>query len=108
MRLRMACGLAAALGVAACGGDEGGPTATRFLELVSGDSQAVTVMTASAPLVVRVVDDSGAPVAGVVVTFAVTLDGGPGRGSSTSRDTTDVGGLASAVYTAGPDAGVRR
>ena len=107
MRLRAACGLLAALGIAACAGDDGAPTATRFLELVSGDSQAVTVMTSSVPLVVRVVDDAGAPMAGVAVDFAVTSDGGPGRGASTARDTTDADGLASAVYTAGPDAGTR-
>ncbi|HTK57297.1 MAG TPA: hypothetical protein VL295_10730 [Gemmatimonadales bacterium] len=95
---------AVALAIAACGGSDGGPPPIYSLARVSGDSQNVEVVTASAPLVVRVIDADSQPVAGVTVNFAVTQ----GTGDVTASDVSDVDGLVSAVYTAGSDAGARK
>ncbi|HWA41506.1 MAG TPA: hypothetical protein VG712_07860 [Gemmatimonadales bacterium] len=90
--------------VAACGGGDGSPSPAYTLERVAGDSQQVEVTTASAPLVVRVVDQDSLPVAGITVNFAVTQ----GSGTVTASDVTDGDGLASGVYTAASDAGARK
>jgi hypothetical protein len=74
-----------------------GPPAT--LTIVSGNNQtAVAGTTLPLPLVVRVTDQNGNVVPGVVVTFSVT--GGNGSLSAASA-TTDANGLAQATWTLG-------
>jgi Bacterial Ig-like domain (group 1) len=91
--------------VAACDGD--GPAAPRAgppvrIEIVSGDGQEGTVgRRLPDPLVVRVLDDGGLPVPGVVVHFAVTAGGGSLQADA---DTTDAGGLARDRWTLGTGA----
>jgi hypothetical protein len=102
-------GMAGALllaGVVACGEPEGdgGDPATPVLAKVSGDSQAVAPLGASAPMVIRLLDSEGDTLAGQVVTFAVTA----GTGTVTLADTTDATGLASATFTATGTAGARK
>ena len=80
----------------ACGENDPGPTTTDILQKVSGDSQLVAVFTASAPLIVQVVDEGALPVADVIVHFAVTV----GTGTVTLADTTGADGLATAIYSA--------
>ena len=89
--------------VLSCGSQDG-PPAAHTLEKVSGDSQSVAILGASAPLMVRVVDLDDQPAAGVIVKFAVTV----GTGAVTNTVTTGVDGLASATYTAVTDAGARK
>lgn len=73
----------------------------------AGDQQRGVVDRALAsPLVVLVTDDGGNPVGGVVVTFEILDGGGSFGGLPTSVVTTDLDGLAEAVWTLGPDAGV--
>ena len=100
--LRASCFVVSAFALA-CGSPEG-PPATHTIEKVSGDSQSVAILGASAPLVVRVVDVADQPAADVIVKFAVTV----GTGTVTATATTGADGLASATYTAVTDAGARR
>jgi len=73
------------------------------LSKVSGDGQSTTTSTAfTSPLVVKVVDNNGAGVAGVQVTFQVT------QGTATlgaQPATTDANGQASTTVTAGATPG---
>jgi len=70
----------------------------------SGDLQPnlVAGTVAPNPIVVRVTDSTGNPVAGVPVTFAVTQGGGS---VSNPAATTDVNGLAQTAFTTGPKVG---
>jgi uncharacterized protein (TIGR03437 family) len=73
------------------------------IQAVSGSGQTAVINTPfGSPLVVKLVDGSGAPVSGVQVTFAVT-GGSASLGSATS--TTDSSGQASTSITAGGTAG---
>jgi uncharacterized protein (TIGR03437 family) len=73
------------------------------IQTVSGGNQTALVNTAfGAPLVVKVTDAKGNPVAGVQVTFAVA-GGGATVGSATA--TTDANGNASTTVQAGATAG---
>ncbi|HZT23460.1 MAG TPA: hypothetical protein VFB55_11180, partial [Verrucomicrobiae bacterium] len=84
-------------------GSGGAAPAPSNLVLVSGNGQtAAAGSSLSSPLVVKVVDASGAPVPGVVVTFAVTAGGGS---LSTTQTISDAAGLASATFQLGPQAG---
>jgi hypothetical protein len=78
------------------------------LELVSGDGQSAVIGSPlGAPLVVKVVDGSGAPVQGVPVTFR--LLGGDGSVTGGRRDTvvaSQAGGTAQVAFTLGNHAGV--
>jgi hypothetical protein len=79
-----------------------GPAA--ILELVSGDAQADTVgATLTQPLVVRVTDLFGNPVAGTAVAFG-TPDGGSLVPASTTSDSL---GLSQSVWTVGPATGTQ-
>jgi len=78
--------------------------AAAAIQPVSGDAQSDTVgATLPQPLVVRVTDGSGNPVAGVTVDFA-TPDGGSLAPTSTATDTA---GLAQSAWTLGPTAGTQ-
>ncbi|HET9295226.1 MAG TPA: Ig-like domain-containing protein [Gemmatimonadales bacterium] len=85
----------------ACGSDNG-PNASRSIEMQSGDDQTGAVGEELAPLVVRVLDANDAPEANVEVTWAVVSGGGS---IIPTTVLTDGGGLASATFTLGPDAG---
>jgi hypothetical protein len=98
------CVALAALGAACEGGGTEGPVATS-MEAASPTQQ---VALPGAPVtdvpVVRVMDQSGAAMAGVPVTFTVTSGGGS---VGTTTATTNNLGQASAVsWTLGPNAGV--
>ena len=70
---------------------------------VSGSNQTALINAAFAsPLVVKVVDGSGAPVAGLAVSFAVT-GGSATLGNATA--TTGANGQAQTTVTAGPNSG---
>jgi Bacterial Ig-like domain (group 1) len=104
---RSSIGLGLAL-LAAASGCKSSSTTTPTTEppnvvaVVSGDGQSVVVHEpATEPLVVRVTDGSGAPVAGVTVTFV------PGIGGIFSTPpATDADGRTSATFTASSRAGV--
>jgi hypothetical protein len=70
--------LIAHLGISGCGGSETTSSASnKTIQIVSGDAQSSTVATRlSASLVVRVIDASGATVAGAPVSWAVSTNGG--------------------------------
>ena len=95
--------LVASLALGACSDDTVAPPAATTSTISSGSNQTVLAGTAAtAPLAIRVVDQNGAVMSGVSVTFAVAAGGG--SLSSTSA-TTDAGGIASTLYTAGATAG---
>jgi hypothetical protein len=72
------------------------------LEIVSGDLQTDTVVREVAPLVVRVLDDRGRPMAGQVVSFVPAVgDGAP----LVDSDTTDAAGRAEGRWILGAAAG---
>ena len=80
---------------------QGGESHT--LEKVSGDRQGGLVGVAlAAPFVVSVLDEDGAPIAGVAVTFSVTAGGGT---LSAATVTTDANGRARSTLTLGPEPG---
>ena len=80
-----------------------GLAVARTLEKVSGDEQAGPAGAALAePLVVRVQDQNGAPLAGATVDFAVTAGGGT---LSATTATTDANGRAATTLTLGSDPG---
>jgi hypothetical protein len=94
--------LAAAVLAAACG-DGGGPTGNdnvpAQIAAVSGGGQEATVGTKlPAPLVVKVTNSRGAPVAGAAVSWAVTAGGGT---LSAAATTTDASGQTQVEWTAG-------
>jgi len=73
------------------------------LGIVSGDPQSTPAgTTPPSPLGVIVLDQYGFAAAGVTVTWAITAGGGSLSAQST---TTDVAGLTSVTYTAGPTPG---
>jgi hypothetical protein len=72
------------------------PGSAASIEMVSGDGQSAAVGTALSPFVVLVRDDSGNPLPGVSVGFALTAGGGS---LSTASAVTDSGGEASTVLT---------
>ncbi len=68
------------------------PTAGRYLVIDRGAGQSTTATTSFAqPLVFRVVDNFGNPVAGVVLSTAMTQTG-PGAAMTTSSNVTDANG----------------
>jgi hypothetical protein len=91
--------------LAACGGDSVSPPTPTSVTATSVAAQSAVVGTpVSAAPAVKVVDQSGSPISGVTVQFAVTAGGGTlGRTSAT----TDASGSASAgSWTLGTVAGV--
>jgi hypothetical protein len=90
-----------------CGSDATSPEVLiSRLEILTGDQQTDTVgQLLPDPLVVRAIDASGEPLAGVRVTFVVTEGDGDLQLAS-SR--TDESGLAADVWTLGPLAGEQR
>ncbi|MEE8572840.1 MAG: hypothetical protein V3T20_06235, partial [Gemmatimonadota bacterium] len=86
-----------------CGDD--GPTdpgPTLSLAIVSGNSQVGAIGAAlPAPLIVRVEDQSGNPVSGESVTWAVTSAAGPNAGVSSNSTTTGTDGQTSVTLTLG-------
>lgn len=82
------------------------PTGAR-IEIVSGNLQTGGIETALAqPLVARVLDAVGAPVAGVSIVFRVEGgDGSLGNGQRSQVVTSDAAGLASATFELGEYAG---
>ena len=87
--------LAAALPalLASCGDDQAGPDSPAALVIHSGDGQtARTGMEAGEPVRVRVTAQSGGSLAGVTVTFEVTVGGGS---VPSSTAITDANGIAS-------------
>jgi adhesin/invasin len=92
LSLGAACG-AVLVAVVACGGGDKPPTTvtpTGTLSVVSGDSQRIVVGgTTAAPLVAKLVDGTGAPMAGVTVSWAIPV--GSGTLAATSGVTTSAG-----------------
>ena len=79
--------------LASCGGDQAGPDSPAALVIHSGDGQtARTGMEAGEPVRVRVTAQSGGSLAGVTVTFEVTVGGGS---VPSSTAVTDANGIAS-------------
>ncbi len=105
--VRPARWLAAALGVlaAACGGSTEPPAGggASQIQIVSGNGQVQLVgQSLPSPLVVKVVNGSGSPIAGATVTFSVAS--GSASVSPTTA-TTDATGLAQTLVTLGSAAG---
>ena len=81
------------------------PTAPSAIAVYNGNNQTSTVGVALfTPLAVRVTDASGAPVSGVVVTWAVTAGGGTVNPATSTTDST---GRASTVFTLGATIGAQ-
>lgn len=101
--------VAVTLGGASCSGDTSGPgqdPVPMHLAQISGAGQTGEVgAPLPIPLAVKITDKDGDPIAGVPVTFAVTRGGGS---VSASTDTTDAEGLASTIWTMGPDVRVNQ
>ena len=94
-----------AVSVAACGGDNGGPSGNQptSIAINAGNTQAVRYGTPVAIAPSVVVTNSSGPMAGVTVTFTVTAGGGSVTGSPT---TTDAQGIATVgSWTLGPSPG---
>src|SRR2546422_9529052 len=86
----------------ACGNESTTPSVV-VLTPVSGDAQTGRVgAPLGAPFVVRAIDATGKPVAGLSVAWTVTAGGGSASPAST---TTDGSGLASATLTVGNTVG---
>lgn len=105
VRFRLVLALTAGLLGAACGSDTTGTGATSAanLSIVSGNGQVGLVGSAlSLPLVVKVTNSAGAPVAGVGVQFAVTAGAAT---VSPTTSSTDANGQAQANVTLGSTAG---
>lgn len=105
-RLAPSIAIALAASFYGCGGDKltlpGNAQPTK-IEVVTGNAQAGIVGTAlPLPLVVKVTDELGRPVAGQGVGFTVTTGGGQAAPASVE---TDADGRASATWTLGPNAG---
>jgi alpha-tubulin suppressor-like RCC1 family protein len=104
--LRPVALLVLSIALAACGGDTSGPSddgRTSALQVAAGDAQRA-VVTAGLPqsLTVVAVGADGGPVAGTVVRFAVSANGGS---VSPASVTTDAEGRASTAWTLGTVAG---
>ena len=93
----------AAMIVAGCGeGETSGPRIASIV-IVSGTPQSGPIgATLAQPLVVRIEDQSGAPVEGVLVTWTVTSGGGT---VTPAQSTSDVNGLASTSFRLGNSLG---
>jgi alpha-tubulin suppressor-like RCC1 family protein len=86
-----------------CGGDSTGPQLPAALNLVSGNGQSGTVGQALPnPLVVKLVDASGAGVPGVTMLWSAMSGGGA---LSAATMTTDAVGAAAVTWTLGPASG---
>ena len=97
-RTRRLALVAFALGVVSCNPTEA-PPVPQGISAVSGNDQSAAVGTAAAnPLVVLVVDASGAPFTGATVAWTVTAGGGSVSDSTSVSDAT---GHATMTYTAG-------
>src|SRR5881394_3250580 len=98
--------LTAGFALAACGGGDGGTgPSPNSIAVSAGNNQVGAAGAALAEsLAVIVKDQSGAPLANVTVTFAVTAGGG--SVSPTSR-VTDAAGIAKTRRTLGPSAGTQ-
>jgi hypothetical protein len=79
---------------------EGAPSR---IEIVSGNGQQAPVSSALEPLIVKVSDSQGRPVAGVTVDFV--LEDGGGGSVDPASDLTDAEGHASTTITLGPQVG---
>lgn len=91
--------------LAACNGDDG-PRAPSTVAAVSASSLTGTVgELVGDPLEVRITDDRGAALGGIVVTFTVAAGGGT---VTPAVDTTDNSGLASTRWRLGGTAGQQR
>ena len=104
---RLCVVLTAGFALAACGGGDGGTgPSPNSIAVVAGTNNQVGAAGAALAesLAVIVKDQSGAPLAGVNVTFAVTAGGG--SVSPTSR-VTDASGIAKTRRTLGPNAGTQ-
>jgi hypothetical protein len=73
------------------------------IEIVSGNGQQAPVSSALEPLIVKVSDSQGRPVAGVTVDFV--LEDGGGGSVDPASDLTDAEGHASTTITLGPQVG---
>ena len=92
-----------ALAASACDKSSTAPATPANLIISSGGSQtAVVNTTLPLPIVMHVTDANGAPVAGVVLTFAPTTNQGS---VSTAQATTDANGDAQVSWTLGIGAG---
>lgn len=101
-----AAGLAVFAAVGCSGGSASSSGDAAAILLVSGDSQSGTVGTElTAPLVVKVTDAAGHPVAGQLVNFRVVSGGGSVFAGSSITSTE---GLAQEHWTLGPPAGVQQ
>ena len=104
---RTAIGLGMALLVAAAGCKSSSTTTPttvppNVVQVLSGDGQSVVVHEqGTEPLVVRVVDDGGAPVSGVTVSFVPAIGG-----AFSAAAVTDADGQTMATFTASTRAGV--
>src|SRR5918999_1381172 len=92
------------LGLIACGNDSNvQPPVPTTIELVDGDGQSGAIGTQLAdPLSVKVTDEDGDPVPGIVVTWAVVSGSGAVAPTTASSD---VSGIASTQFTLGPETG---
>ena len=92
------------LAITACSGDSTSPTpVASAVAITSGGAQSATVNTTIAsPVVAKVTDQSGNPIAGLIVTFTTAATSGS---VSTAQATTDATGSASVTWTLGTVAG---
>jgi hypothetical protein len=92
------------LAITACSSDSTSPTpVASTIAIASGGAQNATVGTAAAsPVVAKVTDQSGNPIAGIIVTFTPSATSGS---VSSSQATTDSTGSASVTWTLGTVAG---
>jgi len=88
----------------ACSGDSTSPTpVASAITIVSGGAQNATVgTTVAAPVVAKVTDQSGNPIAGIIVTFTPASGSGS---TSQAQATTDATGSVSVTWTLGTVAG---
>ena len=94
----------AVLAAAGCSGESSAPAPRRAasLELVSGPPSTAVVGAAAGELTVRALDERGAPVSGIVVSFGVSAGGGS---VSPAADSSDAAGIASTSVTIGTTIG---
>jgi adhesin/invasin len=92
------------LSITACSGDSTSPTPVlTTINVASGGAQTATVGTAlPSPVVAKVTDQSGNPIAGIIVTFTPSATSGT---VSATQITTDSTGTASVTWTLGTVAG---
>lgn len=93
----------ALIGLAGCLNIADPPKGLTILTVISGNGQTIPLNSTSiAPLVVRAYDETATPMAGIVVTWAITSGGGTLSATST---TTDANGEASVTYKPGATVG---